>query len=240
MSAGARLRLALGVLLVLSLVAGATYHLNQTQGRVVSTSAQILGREVVVGAPYGGVVLSRAVDVGAQVHQGDELFVLDAPALALALASGRNDVPATTKVDAQGHLVIDAAADGTVTSVTAEVGSSVQAGAELARVQRTNSLYVEAQFTLTPKQYARVPEHAQVHVQLPDGTSVTGTAEDLRTTTVDGTARTVATATSPQLFGGGGLLAAGAPVVAALQLRNDGWVTRVGDQVHAFLLRYLP
>lgn len=240
MSVWARLRLAFGVLLVLCLVAGATYHLNQTRGRVVSTSAQILGREVVVGAPYGGVVLSRAVDAGAQVHQGDELFVLDAPALALALAGGRNDVPASTKVDAQGHLAVEAAADGMVTSVTAEPGSSVQAGAELARVQRTNSLYVEAQFTLTPKEYARVPEHAQVQVQLPDGTSLTGTAEDLRTTTVDGTARTVATVTSPQLSGGGGLIAAGAPVVAELQLRNDGWVTRVGDRVHAFLLRYLP
>jgi multidrug resistance efflux pump len=240
MSAVARLRLVVGMVLVLCVAAGATYHLNQTRGRVDSTSAQILGREVVVGAPYGGVVLTRSVDVGTAVHQGDALFVLDAPALALAIAGGRKDVPATTKVDAQGHLVVEAAADGTVTSVTAEPGSSVQAGAELARVQRTNSLYVEAQFTLTPKEYARVPANAPVQVRLPDGTSVTGTAQDLHTTTVNGTARTVATVTSPQLSGGGGLITAGAPVVAELQLRNDGWVTRVSDQVRALVVRWLP
>lgn len=240
MSVGARLRLVVGVLVVLLVAAGATYHLNQTRGRAVSTSAQILGHEVVVGAPYGGVVLTRTVDVGTQVHQGDPLFVLDAPALALAIAAGRNDVPTSTKVDGNGHLVVEAAADGTVTSVSGEPGSSVQAGAELARVQRTGSLYVEAQFTLTPKEYARVPQHAPVTVRLPDGTTVTGTADELRTTTVDGSARTVATVTSPQLTDGGGLIAAGAPVVAELQLRNDGWVSRISDQVRALVVRWLP
>jgi multidrug resistance efflux pump len=240
MSVGARIRLVVGVLLVLCIAAGATYHLNQTRGRAVSTSAQILGHDVVVGAPYGGVVLSRSVEVGAQVHQGDALFVLDAPALALALSSGRKDVPASTTVDSQGHLVVEAAADGTVTSVTGEPGSSVQAGAELAHVQRTGSLYVEAQFTLTPKQYARVVENAPVQVQLPDGTTVTGTATDLRTTTVDGTARTVATVTSPQLSDGGGLIAAGAPVVAVLDLRNDGWVTRASDKVRGIVAGLIP
>ena len=50
-----------------------------------------------------------------------------------------------------------------------------------------------------------------------------------------GKTQAVATVTSPQLDGHGGLVSAGAPVTAELELRNTGWVTRAGDQVRALL-----
>lgn len=232
----ARLRLLLGVLLVLGIVAVATYHLNETRGRVVSSSAQVLGQDLTIGAPYGGLVLDRRVDVGTKVHQGEPLFVVDSATLSLARSTGAR-LPAATQVDAQGHLVVQATADGTVTAVKAEPGSSVQAGDQLAVLQRVNTLYVEAHFTLTPQQYARVPEKAAVQVQLPDGSTIDGTADEVHVTTVDGKAEAVATVTSPQLDAKGGLVAAGAPVTAELELRNDGWVTRTGDRVRALLDR---
>jgi|GEM_PF-391188 len=231
----ARLKLLLGVVLVLGIVAVATYHLNETRGRVTSTSAQVLGQDLTIGAPYAGLVLDRGVDVGTAVHQGETLFVVDSATLSLAQSTGAH-IPASTQVDGQGHLVVQATMDGTITAVKAEPGSYVQAGDQLATLQRANTLYVEAQFTLTPKEYARVPDKAAVLLHLPDGTTITGTADDVHVTTVDGKAQAVATVTSPQL-GGHGLVAEGAPVVAELELRNDGWVTRAGDRVRALLER---
>jgi multidrug resistance efflux pump len=231
-----RLRLLIGVLLVVVVAGVATYHLNQTRGRAVSTSAQVLGQDLTVGAPYAGVVLDRHADVGTHVHQGDQLFVVDSATLSLARSTGAR-IPASTQVDAKGHLVVLATADGTVTAVKAEPGTYVQAGDNLATVQRTDSLFVEAQFTLTPKQYARVAAKAPVLLHLPDGTTVPGTADDVHVTTVDGQARAVATVSSPALSqaGSGTLVTAGAPVVAELELRNDGWVTRAGDAVQAYV-----
>lgn len=233
-----RLRLLVGIMLVLVVVAAATYHLNETRGQAVSTSAQVLGQDLTIAAPYAGLVLDRPVDAGTPVHQGQPLFVIDSATLSLARSTG-SKVPSATQVDGQGHLVVDATTDGTVTDVKAQPGSYVQAGDRLATVQRVDSLYVEAQFTLTPKEYARVPEKAPVRLVLPDGSAVAGTADQLRVTTVDGQTRVVATVASPELAGraDGGLVTAGAPVVADLQLRNDGWVTRAGDRVRAWLGR---
>jgi multidrug resistance efflux pump len=231
----ARLKLLLGVVLVLGIVAVATYHLNETRGRVESTSAQVLGQDLTVGAPYAGLVLDRRADVGTPVHKGDVLFVVDSATLALARSTGSR-IPASTQVDGQGHLEVQATTDGTMTAVKAEPGTYVQAGDQLGTVERANSLYVEATFTLTPKEYARVPDKAPVQVLLPDGTTITGTVDHIRVTTVDGKAQAVATVMSPQLAEHG-VVTAGAPVAADLTLRNDGWVTRAGDRVRALLER---
>jgi multidrug resistance efflux pump len=230
-----RLKLFLGIILVLGIVAVATYHLNQTRGQATSTSAQVLGQDLTIGAPYAGLVLDRGVDVGTPVHQGETLFVVDSATLSLARSTGAR-VPAATQVDGQGHLVVQATTDGTITAVKAEPGSYVQAGDQLATLQRANTLYVEARFTLTPKEYARVPEKAAVLLHLPDGTTITGTADNVHVTTVDGKAQAVATVTSSQLAEHG-LVAEGAPVVAELELRNDGWVTRASDRVIALFDR---
>lgn len=235
MSWKARLKLLLGLLVVLVIVAVATYHLNETRGRVESTSAEVLGQDLTIGAPYAGLVLDRRADVGTPVHKGDVLFVVDSATLALARSTGSR-IPASTQVDGQGHLVIQATTDGTVTGVKAEPGTYVQAGDQLGTLERANSLYVEATFTLTPKEYARVPDKAPVQLLLPDGTTITGTADHVRVTTVDGKAQAVATVTSPEL-GEHGVVTAGAPVAADLTLRNGGWVTRAGDRVRALVDR---
>lgn len=235
MSWKARLKLLLGLVLVLGIVAVATYHLNETRGRVTSTSAQVLGQDLTIGAPYPGLVLDRRADVGTAVHKGDVLFVVDSATLALARSTGSR-VPASTRLDGQGHLEVQATTDGTLTAVKAEPGTYVQAGDQLGTLERANTLYVEAQFTLSAKEYARVSDKAPVQVLLPDGTTITGTADHIRVTTVDGKAQAVVTVTSPQLAEHG-LVTAGAPVVVDLSLRNDGWVTRAGDHVRALVDR---
>ena len=64
MTWGSRLRLLLGMLLVLVAAAVATYLLNQNRGHVQSDSAQIAARTYSVGTPYEGLVVDQRVQVG--------------------------------------------------------------------------------------------------------------------------------------------------------------------------------
>lgn len=237
MTWASRLRLLFGVVLVLVLAALATYKLNENRGRATSTSAQIVGQEIAVGAPYAGIVLDRPVKVGDQVHKGDTLFTIDSATLSQARAQGAGQVPQATVVDKAGHLVVQAAEDGTVTQLQAQPGAFVQAGGQLGTVQRAGSLTVEAQYTLTPKEYARVSRQEPVTIVLPDQRTVVGSVDQMRVTTVNGKAQAVVDVTSPGLTSGAGdgMVTAGTPVVAQLQLRNDGVVTTVADKVRTYV-----
>jgi len=238
MTWASRLRLLFGVVLVLVLAALATYKLNENRGRATSTSAQIVSQEIAVGSPYAGMVLDRPVKVGDQVHKGDTLFTIDSATLTLARSQGAGQVPDSTVVDKAGHLVVQAAEDGTVSKVSAEPGSFVQAGGQLATVQRAGSLSVEAQYTLTPKEYARISKQEPVTVVLPDQSTVVGSVDQVRVSTVNGKAQAVVDVTSPALTSGSGsaMVTAGTPVVAQLQLRNDGVVTTVADKVRTYVV----
>lgn len=237
MTWASRLRLLLGVALVLVLAALATYKLNENRGRATSTSAQIVGQQIAVGSPYAGMVLDRPVKLGDQVHKGDTLFTIDSPTLTLARSQGAGQVPDSTVIDKAGHLVVQAAQDGTVTQLAAEPGSFVQAGGQLASVQRAGSLSVEAQYTLTPKEYARISRQEPVTIVLPDQSTVVGSVDQVRVTTANGKAQAVVDVTSPALAAGSGngMVAAGTPVVAELRLSNDGVVTTVADKVRSYV-----
>jgi multidrug efflux pump subunit AcrA (membrane-fusion protein) len=243
MTWGARFRLLLGVLVVLVVVALATDHLNRARGLATSTSAQIVGQDVAVGTPYAGLVLDRLAAEGDEVAVGDPLFVVDSATLTydLSLDAGRA-TPASTRVDADGHLVVEAAVAGTVRDVPVAAGEFVSAGAQLATIEQAGSRRVEADLTLTPEQYARLDRAATVTVTLPDTSELTGTVTDVRVTTTGDAAQTVLTVEVPALAAGAetGMTAAGTPVVASVHLRNDGVVTTASARVRAWLDGVLP
>src|SRR4051794_18264674 len=238
MTWGSRIRLVAGVLLVLAVAAVATVKLNEDRGHVASDSAQIMARTYTVGTPYEGLVAAQQVEVGDTVHKGDPLFVIDSNSLDYDRAHNLvGDSIEGTSIDADGRLVILATDDGTVTEVAADGGTFVRASADLATIERTGSLYVEAQYTLSPTQYARVPDSATVKVELPDQHTVTGHVSRVQVQTDGGKAQAVMTVTAKGLVDGSrnGLVVAGAPVQADLQLRNDGVVTTVADNVSGYL-----
>ncbi|WP_028051115.1 HlyD family efflux transporter periplasmic adaptor subunit [Cellulomonas sp. URHD0024] len=238
MTWGSRIRLMVGVLLVLAVAAVATFKLNETRGHVASDSAQIMARTYTVGTPYEGLVAAQNVEVGDTVHKGDQLFVIDSSSLDYDRAHGLvGDSIEGTTFDADGRLVILATDDGTVTEVAADGGTFVRASGDLATVERTGSLYVQAQYTLSPKQYARIPESAPVKIELPDQHTVTGHVSQVKVQTVDGKAQAVMTVTAKDLTEGSrnGLVVAGAPVQAELTLHNRGVVTTVAGSVSSYL-----
>jgi multidrug resistance efflux pump len=229
-----RFRLLVGLLVVLVVAALATYKLNESRGIATSASAQILGKTYNVGTPYAGLVVNQAVDVGDAVHEGQTLFVIDAASLHSEKSAG---VPETTHLDDEGRLVVTASGPGIVTSLAATEGTFVQAASDLATVQRDGTLYVQAEYTLSAREYARVPDKASVTIVLPNQKQLAGHVDRVQVETVDGEAQAVVTVESDGLVQGDqdGLVSAGTPVVATLHLRNGGVVTTVSDAVKGYI-----
>ena len=234
-----RLRLLGGLLTVVVAVAAATFHLNDSQARVVSSSAQVAAESYSVGSPYAGVVVEQLVEVDAAVAEGDPLFLVDSANLQRDLA--QKIVPPRTvqeDIDPDGYLVVRATGPGTVTAVRGEVGTFVQESTEMATVQRAGSVYVEAEYLLTPQQYARIGESPRATVVLPDRTRITGDITDVSVQEHDGQSLVVVAVHSDKLVAAEAedrLVSAGAPVVADLHLENDGVVSDLATTVKGYL-----
>ena len=238
MTWGSRFRLLFGTTLVLIVAAAATYRLNESRGLAASDSAQILAKTYDVGTPYAGLVVDQLVDVGDQVKTGEPLFVSDSAGLQYDLRNGlAQQETAATRIDARGRLVLLATGDGTVTKIGSERGTFVQAATELAVVQREDSLYVKAAYTLTPNEYARVADHAKATVELPNHRKIPATVDKVDVRTVGGEAQAVVTLSGDAFEDGAqnGLVSAGTPVRAQLHLRNDGVVARAAGAVRSFI-----
>jgi multidrug resistance efflux pump len=229
-SVGRRVRLVVGLVVVLVLAAYLTMVLNARNGRVEGTSASLAAESYPVGTDYSGTVTQQLVKVGDTVTVGQPLFEVQSATLARDLQQGLLDprrVPYQIKDG--GTLVIQATDAGRVESVGYAVGSFVPANSQLGTIQRAGSLYIEAEFVLTAPDYARLPPNATVDVVLPNNDRVSAQAGRVQVRTENGEARTVVDAYSPDLTAAtaDGLFAVGAPVQATLELRNDGPVTSV-------------
>jgi hypothetical protein len=92
-------------------------------------------------------------------------------------------------------------------------------------------MYVEADFLLTAKDYARIPAQADIDITLPNNQEITAQVSQIKVSTENGEARTIVRAYSDELANGTGLFAVGTPVQATLHLTNDGVVTDVTNTV---------
>jgi multidrug resistance efflux pump len=229
-----RFRLTLGLLAVVALGAYLTFHLNSEKAVAASQSAAIASKTYDVGSQYAGLVVDQLVEKGDPVVEGTPLFVIDSEVLKHEISIGYapTDTPAA-HIDELGRIVVLATGPGTVAKVEVARGTFVPAAALLAQVEKENSLYVHAEYTLTPKEYARIDDGAAVTVVLPNEQHVAGRVAGIEVQTLEGKAQAVVTVESDKLVAGkaNGLMAAGTPVTAELQLRNDGVVTDVAAGV---------
>jgi len=238
MTWGNRFRLLAGTLVVLVIAALATYKLNENKGVAASDSAQILAETYDVGTPYAGLVVDQMVSVGDAVTEGQPLFTIDSASLQYDIVNGfAKPATAATQIDADGRLVVLATGNGTVTALAAERGTFVQAAANLATVQKQDTLYIQAEYTLTPNEYARVADNAKASVELPNHRTIEAQVSKVQVETVAGEAQAVMTLKGTALKDGAqnGLVSAGTPVTAELHLRNDGVVTRTAESVKSYV-----
>lgn len=233
-----RLKLALGLVLTLAVVAAGTVIFTQRQQRAVSATASILAESYPVGTDYGGIVTHQYASVGDEVATGDPLFEVNSLQLRRDIASGYVVDPAVIAgIDGDGTSTIVATVDGTVATVSVSQGGFAQAGGVLAAVDRAGSLFVEAEFLLTARDYARIVEGTEAELLLPNQDTLAGKVTRIDVATVDGHALSTVRIESAELAASSasGLFQSGTPVSATIRLRDDGLFSGVGDAVHDLL-----
>jgi hypothetical protein len=135
----------------------------------------------------------------------------------------------------KGVLTYKATTTGTVTQVYAQEGSYLSATQPLAVITGDSGRVVEAQFQLTPREYALVDKGAAVTLRLPDNTSITGVVDSALVATQQGQAVVTVRITSDDLnVRNLHLLATdGAPVSAVVRLRDEGVLAGPTDALRA-------
>lgn len=229
-----RLKLLVGLVVIVAIVAVSTMVFNRRQSEMQSTSATIAADEFTVGTDYGGTVTGQFVRAGDRVRKGERL--LSVRSLALLQELARNPVQFETTVytvQTDGTMTFLATVDGVVATVDTKLNDFVQAGQDLVTIDRAGSLTVTAEYTMTSKDYERLQRGAVVDIGLPDGTVVPGRVASVAVQTVAGKAATTIEVESDRLVesGGTGLVRPGTPVDAVVHLREDPLVTGLQDAI---------
>lgn len=235
-----RLRLFGGLIVVLVVVAACTLVFNQRQSAVASTSAAIAAQEYAVGTDYGGTVTEEYVEEGDSVTKGEQL--LQVQSLQLAQDIRKGVVGANTRTSAydigtDGLITFKAEVSGTVARIDVKSGGYVQAGSELGTIHKEASLFVTSSFVVTPRDYGRIQNGAEVDLVLPNDTTIRGTVKSVSVETdADGQAKTTVDVESSELSSSpsSGITSPGTPVDATLHLRDDGQLAGVTDAVRDF------
>jgi len=230
-----RIGLALGLLSVLVLAAGLTMIVNYNSGKVESKSASLAAEAYPVGTDYSGTIVAQHVHVGDHVEAGQPMFEVESATLQRDLTQNLVTTENLSHAVKDGNtLVITATNTGQVDEINYSQGAFVPANSTIANVQEAGTMYVEADFLLSAKDYSRIPSGATVDVVLPNNQEISATVQQLQVRTENGEARTLIRAYSDDLASGTGLFAVGTPVQATLHLSNDGVVTEVTDTVTAW------
>jgi multidrug resistance efflux pump len=234
-----RLRLFGGIIGVLLVVAVLTLIFNQRQTKAASLDATVATDTYDVGAAYGGTVIKQYVKEGDVVATGDKLFTIQSVPLQQDLANGlelpSNDAYDVDKKD--GTLTYKATVAGQVSDLKAKLGNALGTGAPFAQISVVGSEYVDAKYLLSPRDYDRVVDGAEVDILLPNNQTVTGTVTTIRVATEEAQALTEVRVDSKDLTSDSldTLTKTGTPVIATLHLRDDGPLAGVNDQVFDFL-----
>jgi multidrug resistance efflux pump len=238
MTWGNRIRLVLGLVTVLAIVAGCTALFTRRQSEVTSTSATIAADQYVIGTDYGGTVVSQNVRRGETVTAGQVLFQVRS--LALMQEIERNPVTFNTAsytVAKNGTMTFKATVSGTVSQVKVKQGDYVQPGSDLVKIDKAQSLFVTGDYTLSPRDYERVESGGAVDIVLPNQQVLPGSVQAVTVRTIDGQAQAQITVASSQLKEGAyaGLVSPGTPVTAKLHLREDDALAGARDAANDFL-----
>ncbi|MCW2812035.1 MAG: Barrel-sandwich domain of CusB or HlyD rane-fusion [Friedmanniella sp.] len=235
----ARLRLFAGILGVVALVAVLTLIFNQRQTKVASLSATVAADTYDVGAAYGGTVSKQFVKEGDTVKKGQKLFTIESVTLKQDLDNNISvaSTDAYTVDTSNATITYKATVAGQVGDLSARTGNALGNGQPLATITVAKSQYIDARYLLSPRDYERVQKGATAKILLPNNETITGTVTTIQVATENAKAATKVRVDSPQLTDPAlaDLTKDGTPVVATLQLRDDGPLAGPSDLVFNFL-----
>ncbi len=230
-----RIKLLLGVVAVLALVAVLSLRLDSEVRTVHAVEGELAAQDYDIGTDYSGVLVDQYVSPGDEVRPGDPLFALKSNRLRRDLDNGLiRPEDSTYSIRDKNTLEFIATAAGTVQRIEYMEGAFVPANSVIASVEVADSLYVTADFRLRPAEYALIREADEMTVTLPNGTTIPASITDVSVAAGDNIAHTAVRAEASDLsdeapFG------AGTPVSTAIELPDHGLVSSMSDLVSGLL-----
>lgn len=225
-----KLKLIVGVLLVLLVAAGLFLYLDFSMSRKTAQETYLQADSFTVGVDYSGIVEKQFVDDGDVIKSGDRLFEVRSSTLEKAIED--NDVArgsllySTTE---SGTVDITSAADGKVQKVDYRAGSFVPANNTMATINNENALYAQASFLLTSPDYARLSKQSKLEVVLPDSTKIDARIYDITLDKSDDgkeVLTTIRAKIDPKKVNTE-VFAVGTPLESTLYLDTETWYSRI-------------
>lgn len=233
-----RFRLFFGFLMVVVVVGALTVALSHRKGEVEASSAAIDAQSYAVGTDYSGAVIEQHVAAGDPVNEGDPIATIQSNDLVRDL---NDDIVVTSsevfEVNFDSTLTVKSAVTGVVTSVEVLKGAYAPAGGAVATIAAIDTLFVSAEFRLSPADFARIEKGAPVEVTLPDGSQMTGEVGPVEATTEGGVAiATVDVLIDEEQFDAQGeFISPGTPVTAVMDLRNEDVLANFTSMVRTLI-----
>jgi hypothetical protein len=233
-SIGNRIRLIIGVLLVIAVVFGLFVYLNYSMSNRTSRTAQLDTDQYVVSVDYGGTVEKQFIRTGDTVEANDALFEINSPTLQSQLDNdSRSESDLLYSLTDEGNILIQAANSGVVRNVQFPEGSYVPDNGQLATLTITGTDYVTAKYSLNAPDYARINKDNPLVVTLPDNTMLEAKVFDITLERSGDTVLTVVKARFGETASIPATFSSGTPVSATWELEYDGLYKSIADRVRA-------
>lgn len=222
-----RMKFFVGLVVVVILSAGLFLYLDYSMSHINSLEAYIGSDSYTVGIDYSSIVEKQYVEEGAYVKVDDPLFELRSASLTEAIRN--NQVSQSSllySLTDRGTVLITAAAEGRVQTVSERVGAFVPANSDLATINLKDGLYVKATYKLSSPDYARL-SGGKIVITLPDGVKVEGKIYDISLETRDKQVLTTLKARIDQSKVNQSAFTVGTPVETVLSLSDDTLASRL-------------
>lgn len=225
MTFGSRLRLIIGIIFVVAIVAALAFYLTSIMSVAKSTKAELDAASISIGTDYPGLIVKQNVEEGDKVTKGQVLFEIQSTQLNEVLTNGTvlaSSLPFT--VDPKtNYIQLKASDDGVVDKINYRAGSYAPAGGIVASVYTVKSLYVTAHFRLSPPDYARIDKTSKIDLRMPDNTTKQATIFSISLVRNGDSVDTVVKARLKNTDITDFRFSVGTPVEATMQLGKTTW-----------------
>lgn len=227
MKTSGKFRVFIGIITVFLIVGLLTVALNVSMSTSSSVKAELDAQARSVGTDFAGLVVKQNIEEGQAVEENDILFEIDSPQLKQSLANGTvmADSLSVTLNSDTNDVQLRATNSGVIEEIFFREGAYVTGSTVVATMYVVDSVFVKANFKLSPNDYARIEKNTPIDVLFPDNTKkeATVTTVNLESSEDKESVETVVTAKISDVDMSDFRFSVGTPVNATLHLEQNAW-----------------
>ena len=228
MNKRSKLKLIVGVIFVIIIVAALFVYLDFSMSRKVARETYLAADSFTVGLDYSGIIEEQYIQEGDKIENGDELFKIRSSTLSQARDNDDFDTDSLLyTLDDDGTILVTSAADGQVQEINYSEGAFVPANSTVATINTQKSLYVIATYALSSPDYGQLTKQNKIDVYFPDGTKQEGEIFDIALETSEEEVLTIVKARVDETKVNTEVFTVGTPLESTLYLDTDTWYEKI-------------